>query len=146
MEELALAIAVDLIKQKEGCRLKAYQDIVGIWTIGYGETKGVKPGDEWTQAYADERIKARVKEFMDGVLKACPQLWLESPNRLAACTSLAYNIGLEAFAGSTVCRMTMAKEYQKAHDAFPLWNKAGGKAIPGLTARRLVEAALYIKE
>lgn len=150
MEQEALRIAVELIKQKEGCRLTAYQDIVGVWTIGYGDTRGfdgarIKQGDVWTQAQADERVKACVKEFMDAVLRDCQQLWLEPPKRLAACTSLAYNIGVAAFAQSTVCRMTMAKEYQKAAEAFKLWNKAGGKVIPGLTARRLVEAAMYME-
>lgn len=140
----ALPLAVKLIKEREGCRLKAYLDIVGVPTIGYGETKGVKLGMVWTQKQADDAIEARVREFMAGVLKACPQLAEEPPKRLAACTSLAYNIGSSAFASSTVCRKTKEKKYMEAADAFRMWNKAGGKIVPGLVSRREVERGLYI--
>lgn len=146
MNAESLRIAIELIKQKEGCHLKAYLDIVGIPTIGWGETKGVKMGDVWTQEQADTRLAERVIEFMAGVIKACPQLHLEPPNRVAACTSLAYNIGLAGWAKSTVCRKTMEQSYKEAADAFLLWNKAGGKVVRGLTLRRVAEADLYMKE
>lgn len=140
----ALPLATSLVKSMEGCRLTAYLCPAGIPTIGYGETQGVKLGDVWTQAQADERIQIRVREFMVEVLKACPQLANEPAKRLAACTSLAYNIGVKAFADSTVCRKTMEKNYLAAADAFRLWNKGGGRILPGLVKRREYERGLYI--
>lgn len=140
----ALPMAVKIIKEKEGCRLKAYLCPAGKPTIGYGETRGVKMGDVWTQEQADKAVERAVREFMLDVLAACPQLANEPPKRLAACTSLAYNIGISAFAKSTVCRKTMEKKYNEAADAFRMWNKAGGRILPGLVARREVERGLYI--
>ncbi|MDR1310829.1 MAG: lysozyme [Burkholderiaceae bacterium] len=140
----ALDIAIPLIKRFEGCRLTAYKDVVGVWTIGYGETLNVVPGMVWTAEEADAHLQKRVQQFMSAVLTKCPQLYAEHPNRLAACTSLAYNIGVSAFGASSVCRLTARKEYPQAADAFLLWNKAGGKALRGLTRRREAERALYL--
>lgn len=146
MQEEAIKLALPLIKKWEGLRLEAYLDAVGIPTIGYGETQGVKMGDVWTQEQAEIRLTTRVVGFMTGVLKACPQLWMEPANRAAACTVLAYNIGSTGFASSTVCRKTMAQDYAAAADAFLMWNKAGGKVLNGLTNRRKEERLLYLGE
>lgn len=140
----ALALAVLLIKGFEGCRLKAYQDIVGVWTIGYGETLGVVEGMVWTQEQADARLTQRVGHFLLGVLKACPALHLFSPEKLAACVSLAYNIGLGGFYASAVRSRTMRQEFVTAAQAFLRWNKAGGIIRKGLTIRRRIESARYL--
>ena len=100
----ALVEAIKLIKGFEGCRLVAYLCPAGVWTIGWGETCGVKDGDIWTQQQADAVLRQRVGQFMLATLKRCPQLHLEPLGRLAACTSLAYNIGVGAFGASSVCR------------------------------------------
>lgn len=142
----SLDIAVKLIAKFEGCELKSYKDIVGIPTIGYGETKNVKMGDVWTQEQADTALKVRAKEFMDGVLKACPRLSSFTSNQIAAVTSLAYNIGLSAFASSTVCRKIMAGDRAGAADAILMWNKAGGKEVRGLTLRRQEERRVFMSE
>jgi lysozyme len=138
-----LVLAVKLIMGFEGCRLTAYQDIVGVWTIGWGETLGVHEGMVWTQEQADERLRARVGFFMLEAMRKCPQLFLEPPERAAACTSLAYNIGLGAFAASSVCRKTGYQDFEGAALAFLLWNKAGGRPVRGLTLRRQAESATY---
>lgn len=143
---LALEICVALVKVREGCKLTAYQDIVGVWTIGYGETLGVYQGLVWTQEQADTALKTRLAGFMDRVVAACPSLGQNgASNRLAACTSLAYNIGSVAFAGSTVARMVNQGNLQAAADAFLLWNKAGGKVVQGLVNRRQIERTLFLK-
>lgn len=139
----ALAIALELIKRFEGCRLRAYQDIVGVWTIGYGSTGGVHAGMVWTQEQADAVLSLRVKEFLLGVLQACPQL-VSNPYQLAACTSLAYNIGLGAFKASSVCRYTKRGEIEKAANSFELWDKAGQRVVRGLTLRRLSEKEVFL--
>ena len=140
----ALEILVKLLMQFEGCRLEAYQDVAGIWTIGWGETQGVKPGMVWTQAQADAVLRMRVSQFLLGVYHRAPMLWLEPPERAAACTSLAYNIGLGAFNASTVKRKTNEARWQEAAKAFLLWNKSGGRVWKGLTNRRKRESEIYI--
>lgn len=133
--------AFALVAKFEGCRLRAYQDIVGVWTIGYGETLGVSPGLVWTQEQADQALRRRLGFFAAGVLARCPGL---AGNRLVACVSLAYNIGLAAFGASSVCRLAKRGEYAQAAEKFLLWNKAGGKVVKGLTIRRTAERALFL--
>ena len=135
--------AVLLIKAFEGCRLKAYQDRGGVWTIGWGETLGVQSGMLWSQGLADEVLEKRVWQFLLGVLQRCPQLWSESDEKLAACTSLAYNIGLGAFARSSVCRLTKRKEFTRAAESFLLWNKSAGAVDRILVLRRAKERRIF---
>jgi lysozyme len=139
----ALEILIQLLKRFEGCRLTAYRDIVGVWTIGWGETLGVKPGMVWTQDYADSRLRLRARAFLGATAKACPSL-LTSPKRLAATASLAYNIGMGGFRASSVCRLAKHGEWQRAADSFLLWNKAGGKVVKGLTRRRAKEREVFL--
>lgn len=114
------------------------------WTIGYGDTIGVKPGDVWTQQEAEDRLRRRVAIFMLGVYKRCPQLHAEPAHRVAACVSLAYNIGVGAFAASSVCRHTLRRAYAAAADAFLSWRFAKGQEMPGLKVRRAHERAIYL--
>lgn len=137
---------VAVIARLEGCRLTAYQDSVGVWTIGFGETFGVKEGMVWTMEEAKARLRVRVTYFLLQVLRRCPQLHLEPWGRSVACTSLAYNIGLGAFGASSVCRLTKYREYASAAHAFLLWNKAGGRVLKGLTFRRQQEMLIYLEK
>jgi lysozyme len=179
LDEMAVKVAIKIIKMFEGCELRAYPDpasdlykvmaaqgilkkyLKGLcdipkemlkdfdgkpWTAMWGETEGIKCGDVFTQEQADERLEKRVREFMKGVLKACPQLKKEPYTRAAACTSFAYNIGLGNFAKSTVCKKTMEKEYLTAAQSFHMWNKAKGAVLDGLVKRRKLEADLYMSE
>lgn len=140
----ALVDAIKLIKGFEGCKLKAYKCPAGIWTIGWGETLGVNEGDVWTQEHADHVLRQRVGQFMLATLKRCPQLHIEPPQRLSACTSLSYNIGVGAFAACSVSRKTGRRDYEGAANSFLLWNKAGGRVLRGLTLRRQAERSTYL--
>jgi lysozyme len=142
----ALDLAMELVRRFEGCRLRAYRDVAGVWTIGWGETAGVRAGMTWTQAQADAILRRRVAHFMLGVLRRCPALHAAGPERLAACTSLAYNIGLGAFGASSVCRKAGRGDHRGAADSFLLWNKAGGRVWRGLVRRREAERALYLQQ
>jgi lysozyme len=127
---------LDLLKHYEGFRENAYLDMVGVPTIGYGFTKGVKLGDRMTAAEAEVRLAEELERFTpdcDG-----------THNQLAAMTCLAFNIGKSAFDGSTVKRKHLAGDFAGAADAFLLWNKAGGKVVPGLVKRRTSERELYL--
>lgn len=139
---------IDLIKQFEGCKLTAYQDIVGIWTIGYGTTAaadlGIMPahGMTITQARAEELLKQGVNKFaakVDALILANV-----NANEFGACVSLAYNIGTGAFAKSTVLRELNLGHKDKAAAAFRMWNKAGGEIVKGLANRREAEIKLFL--
>lgn len=140
----ALEQAIELIRHFEGCKLTAYKCPAGVWTIGWGETASVREGDVWTQEQADEVLRRRVGQFLLATIKRCPQLLQESAERLAACTSLAYNIGVGAFAASSVARYTTRRNYARAADSFLLWRFAGGRVLRGLTLRRQAERAVYL--
>lgn len=128
----------------EGCVLHAYQDVVGVWTIGVGHTEGVRPGQTITQAQADQLLADDLGNvYGPGVLVAIG----DAPTTQAqfdAMTSLAFNIGVSAFKSSTVCRMHKAGNYAAAAEAFHLWNRAGQRVLEALTRRRLAEAKLYL--
>ena len=140
----ALDNIVELVKHFEGCRLTAYQDCVGVWTIGYGETLGVREGMIWTQQQADNTLRQRAGQFMLATLLRCPRLHTEPLERTVACTSLAYNIGTGAFGASSVSRKTTRQDYAGAANSFLLWNKAGGRVVRGLTLRRQSERLKYL--
>jgi lysozyme len=134
---------IDLIASFEGCRLIAYLPTPNdVWTIGYGHTEDVQPGDEWTQEEAEAELRTDVTTFSHGVNDA-----LNNPdtlqNQFDAMTSLAFNIGLSGFEGSTVLREHNAANYEAAADAFALWNKQAGQVLQGLVNRRAAEAAMY---
>lgn len=136
--------ALALIQAFEGCKLTAYRCPAGIWTIGWGDTgQHVKAGLAWSQAQADEALTARIeREFAPGVARAIGDA-PTTPAQFGAMVALAYNIGVGAFAKSTVAREHVARRHQLAAVAFERWNKAGGKVLAGLTRRRAAEAALY---
>lgn len=113
------------------------------WTAMYGETDGIKPGDTFTQQEADERLIVRVKYFMTEVLKASPKLINESAEKIAAVTSLCYNIGMSNYKNSTVCKEIAAGKYKEASDAILLWNRAQGQILDGLVKRRKTESDLF---
>jgi len=139
---------IDLIKAFEGCRLTAYQDIAGIWTIVYGTTAaadlGIVPckGLSITQDRADDLLRLGIDKFaatVDALIIANV-----NANEFGACVSLAYNIGPTAFAKSTVLRELNAGNKDKAAAAFQMWNKAGGVVSKGLVRRREAERQLFL--
>lgn len=132
-----------VIKSFEGCRLKAYRDVVGVWTIGYGHTEGVKEGDTLTQDEADALLPRALMRYEDAVRQACTTA--PNQNQFDALVSFAYNVGTEGMRKSTVIRCHNRGDHNAAARAFALWNKAGGKVWPGLVRRRAAEAALYLK-
>lgn len=142
-------VGIDLISSFEDTKLKAYDDGVGVWTIGTGTTiypdgRKVKKGDTCTQDQAKAYFVHDLKRFEASVnnLVKVPL----SQNQFDALVSLAYNIGTDAFAGSTLLKKLNAKDYQGAADQFPLWNKGGGKVLNGLVRRRTAERALFLKK
>ena len=137
------ANGIKLIQGFEGLRLKAYQDSVGVWTIGYGHTgSDVTPGLVINQAQADALLARDLERFETGVTRLV-QVPLNQ-NQFDALVSFSYNLGLGSLQGSTLLRLLNADDYAGAAAQFPRWNKAGGKELPGLTRRRAAEQAMFL--
>jgi len=143
-------MALNTIQQFEGLKLTAYQDSVGIWTIGFGNIfnldtrKPIKQGDVITQETADRWLKIEVDELQEKMRKVISVALTD--NQLTALTSLVYNIGFGAFKRSTLLRLLNAgASKEEVAKQFLRWNKAGGKEIKGLTNRRQAEYNLFIK-
>lgn len=140
--------ATALLHHFEGCRLAAYKDAVGVWTIGWGNTfyedgVPVAPGDKITQARADELFVHIVAKFEAAVEKAAPG---SPPSQFGALVSFAYNVGIGALNGSTLLKLHKAGNIAGAAEQFLRWDKAGGKTLAGLTRRRAAERLLYLNE
>lgn len=132
-----------VLKHYEGCKLTAYQDSVGVWTIGYGDTENVVPGLKITQQEAEDRLERRLgRDFEPGV-KAAIQAHMKQ-EQFDAMVCLAYNIGVGAFSKSTLAKLFNAGDVQGAADEFLRWDKAGGKSLKGLRKRRAAERAMFL--
>lgn len=137
---------VDLVAAFEGFRSCPYRDAVGVWTIGYGETKNIGPGTKcWSKTQAREALARRLTNDFGAAVDRVVKVPLNQ-NQFDALTSLAYNIGTGGFASSTVVRRLNAKDYRGAADAILMWDKAGGRRLLGLTLRRRRERALFLKK
>lgn len=139
---------VDLICNFEGLRLKAYDDGVGVWTIGYGTTKypngiRVKKGDTCTLDQAKAYMQNDLKAFEQTVNSAVKVP--VSQNQFDALVSLAYNIGSTAFKNSTLVKRLNEGNYKAAANQFDVWVNAGGKRMQGLVNRRAAERTLFLK-
>lgn len=138
---------LDLIREWEGRRLTAYRDAGGVWTIGYGHTAAAgdsapKRGMRITADEA-ERILARdLGQYELAVLKALTRPM--NDNQFAACVSLCFNIGPEAFTSSTLVKRWNSGNSLGAADAFSSWVKVKGQPVKGLVNRRRAERALFL--
>lgn len=133
--------------------LKAYLDIAGIPTACDGLTKGIRLGQTYTPARCGQMLEAALVEHAAGVMRCTPGLALDKPGRdhlRFAAISMAYNIGVGAWCGSTARKLVNAGRIRAACDAFLPWDKArvGGKLRPvrGLTLRRQRERAECLKD
>ncbi len=138
---LSLSLSTDMIAKWEGKRNDPYQDIVGVWTVCYGETR--VPMRRYTNAECREMLTRATNEFQREVL-ACTPILRNRPHQLAAATSLAYNIGSSAYCRSTVARRFNEGNFRQACDGFAAWKHAGGRVVRGLVNRRADEIRLCL--
>ena len=137
---------IDLIKQFEGCKLKAYQDLVGVWTIGFGHTgDDVYEGLTIDESAAEPLLIKDLNIFVSGVkdmLNGC----IVSSNAFSALVCFAYNVGIENLKSSTLLKLIISGEPDPVviGDQFLRWDHAGGVVIPGLARRRAAERALFL--
>lgn len=146
-EMLVSNLGIDLICDFEGKRLVAYDDGVGVWTIGFGTTVypngiRVKKGDTCTEAQAKAYMQNDLKKFEYAVNDAV-NIPLNQ-NQYDALVSLTYNIGAAAFSKSTLVKKLNAGDIRGAADQFDVWINAGGKRMQGLVNRRAKEKTLFL--
>jgi len=126
----------------EGYRTVAYRDIAGVLTICAGHTRGVQPGDTATMQECRALLNEEAQEYWDEVDRlVIPPM---KPREQIAFTSLAYNIGLDAFARSTLLVRANAGQMLAACNEILRWVHAGGKIVPGLVKRRKAEHDICI--
>lgn len=144
--EICIMTGKELIKQFEGCKLKAYLCPAGIPTIGYGHTEGLTKADVTngrtiTQQQADTLLDIDYAKYEKQVEDSVKTELNE--NQLGALTSFAYNLGINALRNSTLMKHINGGDFKQAAGEFERWVRAGGKILPGLVKRRAAERALF---
>jgi len=132
---------LSLIKKFEGCEYNAYKCAAGVWTIGYGHTKGVKEGDLVTQQEADNLLLHEMEEY-EGYVNNLVEVDLNQ-NQFDALVSWVFNLGPANLKASTLLKVLNSKDYEGVPAQIQRWNKAGGKVLEGLIRRRNAEALLF---
>lgn len=138
---------INLIKEYEGCYLTAYKCPAGVWTIGYGTTepingKPISQGMTITQQQADDLLKTNLKTY-EKAINDYTKVSLNQ-NQFDALVSFTYNVGCNAYRNSTLLKLLNKGDFDGAADQFLLWNKGGGKVLPGLVRRREAEKKLFL--
>jgi lysozyme len=141
---------VTSVKESEGLRLEAYKPTKhDVWTIGWGHTKGVFPGQVITEEEAEEFLAqdlAWVRTAIDNQVDV-PL----TQNMYDALVSFVFNLGEANFASSTLLKKLNSKDYKGAANELPRWNKQRNKRtgvmepLTGLTIRRAKERDLFLK-
>jgi len=140
-----MAAAIAVVGAFEGIRLVAYRDIVGVPTVCFGETRGVKMGDKYTREQCQVMLGGALVEFEAG-MRRC----MKNPDGIpdgayVALLSWSYNVGNGAACKSNLMRKLNAGDVRGACNELPKWNRAGGRAVRGLTNRRAAERKLCLK-
>lgn len=128
---------INLIKKFEGCVLFSYKDPVGVWTIGFGHTVGVKSGQKITQAQAENFLKDDLLNYEKAVNNSGLKL---NQNQYDALVSFAYNCGV-----GSLSTLVKGRNLTQIGNALTLYNKASGRVLQGLVNRRKEEKALFNK-
>ena len=135
---------LDFIQDVEGCKLFAYLDTGGVWTIGVGHTgpevvKGLTCSMEqalqWLKEDSEEAQEA-IRQSVEGLL---------TQNQFNALVSFVFNVGINAFKKSTMLKLINKGDFDGAAKEFTKWNKDNGKEILGLSKRRILEQSVFEK-
>lgn len=150
------SMIINEIKVWEGFEGKAYKDVVGIWTIGYGHTDGVKQGWVCTREQAEKWLIQDL-ESSERVVRQHVDVPL-SQGMYDALVSFVFNVGpgakdkkdgfvtLKNGNRSTMLRKLNDSDYQGAADELPKWANADGKQFAGLVKRRAREREFFLKD
>ena len=136
-------ILIKKIKEFEGLCLKSYKDSAGVWTIGYGHTRGVKSGQIITEKQAESLLRGDLlssEEFVNNLGLSLSQ------GQFDALVDFAYNLGTGSLSRSTLLKKILTKApTSEIQNEFKRWVYAGGKKLPGLVKRRTWEAQRWVE-
>ena len=132
---------IALLKHFEGCKLNAYQDSVGVWTIGYGHTKGVERGMKISQEEAESMLQQELEHEYEDYISDIDQHLTQCQFDALVCW--VYNLGPTNLRSSTMLKEIIAGNMDLVPFQMKRWDKAGGKVLLGLTRRRNAEALLF---
>lgn len=135
------APGLEIIRHFEGLRLSAYPCSAHVWTIGYGHTAGVSPGDSISAEAAERLLRQDITEAEKTVSRyvSVPL----SQNQFDALVSFVFNLGAGNFRTSTLLKKLNAGDTAGASEEFLRWINAAGRPLPGLIRRREAEKALF---
>ena len=133
-----------LIKKFEGLELNAYKCPAGVWTIGYGHTKGVQEGMVISEETANDMLVEELEEY-EGYINNMVHCSL-SQHQFDALVSWVYNLGSTNLKNSTLLKVLNDWKHEEAPAQIKRWNKAGGRILEGLVRRREAEALLFMGE
>jgi lysozyme len=131
-----------IIEDYEGCRLEAYLCPAGRWSIGYGHTGDVKPGDKVTQHQAEVILEYDLHRVEKAVGDLAPKA---NANQFSSLVSFAYNVGTDALRTSKLLKRFLAGGPLAAAAEFDKWTHVDGNVLPGLVRRRAAEKALFLE-
>ena len=134
---------IDLIKEFEGYSERAYMCAGGKYTIGYGHTRGVEPGDTCTREQAERYLREDLQDAEEAVMALISVPLTQ--NQFDMLVSLVYNIGSGNFYDSTIRRVINLKisDKEEYRRAWMMWVKSRGKVLKGLIRRREAEFKLF---
>ena len=135
---------IQLTERFEGCRLQAYPDTGGVWTIGYGHTHGVYEGMTCTREQAEDWLNEDIQAATDAVNRLV-QISLKQ-SEFDALVDFVFNLGAGVFARSTMLEDLNAGNLAAAAMQFPLWDHDAGRVLAGLLHRRLAEEVEFNEE
>ena len=133
---------VKKVAEFEGLRTKAYKCPGGVWTIGYGHTAGVRPGQRCTRLQAE----AWLREDLAAAARGVEALGLDlTQGQAEALVDFVFNLGIGALKRSTLLKF-IRKGYaaEDIQAEFRRWVYAGGEVQNGLVKRREWEATRYV--
>ncbi|HJC23183.1 MAG TPA: glycoside hydrolase family protein [Candidatus Eisenbergiella merdavium] len=133
---------IDLITSFEGCRLTAYQDSVGVWTIGYGHTSGVYQGMTITEEEAIAFLRQDLKTAENAVNSYVT--YAINQSQFDALVSFTFNVGTGNLSSSTLLKKLNAGDINGAANEFDKWIYAGGEVLEGLVRRRAAEKQMFL--
>jgi|SRR5579872_5108281 len=145
MPDISTKIAADYIEQFEGCRLTAYKDQKGVWTVGYGSTgSDVVEGTVWTLDQAERRLDSDLTKFQS-IVRQLTNNMAFTPKQEAALISLTYNTGPAALNKTELQTVIIQKDWLNAPAQMIRWCHCDNHPDKGLLIRRLREAALFLE-
>ena len=133
----------DFVSAWEGCKLKPYEDVIGVWTVGYGHV--LLPDEQrctWTQARADEQLDMDLADHGERLSPFI--IKVSTQQQFDALLSLAFNCGISGIGNSGLMTCHNNGDFMACANRFRLWKRAGGHDVPGLLKRREAERTIYL--